>query len=177
MSSGWGAPDQPGQAGGGWGGQWQEPVPATKQAAAPLPPAGAGWGQDEQERSGWDAPAPRPSSNGLWADDYETVVFRPSRAPSPVMLYAAVASAVLGLGLGLGLGRSYGLVALLGWLLAGILTVVLVAAYQSKDLKAATSMWYVPNRAATGLRLAALALGTIGVVVNSYYFAHWLASR
>lgn len=67
------------------------------------------------------------------------------------------------------------LLVILGWLLSGLLCVVALAVYQRQDLKRATSAFYSPNPAAASLRIAVLVAGTLGVLINSYVFATWLA--
>ena len=67
-------------------------------------------------------------------------------------------------------------VAVVGWLLSGVVAVLGVAAYQRQDLASAASMTYAPHPSAALLRLLPLVIGAVGVVLCSWYLADW-ASR
>ena len=109
--------------------------------------------------------------------------FAPRTTPL-TLLYAALASASVGLVIGVVLrfmisGRPSGVtvdVAVVGWLLSGVVAVLGVAAYQRQDLASAASMTYAPHPSAALLRLLPLVIGAVGVVLCSWYLADW-ASR
>lgn len=146
------------------------------------------WGQPAAAGSGyqasdpWGAPSAVPAAgaggwqNGVWpgASD-ENVVFQPVAPNSTLPLYVALGVSMVGLAAGLLLHHGWFLI--LSWWASGLLPVALLAVYQVKDLRAATSMWYVPNSSATVLRVAILACGVLGVLVNTFFFAHWLAAQ
>jgi hypothetical protein len=105
--------------------------------------------------------------------------------PAPLTnLYLALGSASFGLIVGAGLlflaPRATTLnaaMAAVAWFLSGAVTVLAVAAHQQVELRRAVSAYYVANPSAAVLRLAALGLGSLGVILTSYYFADWLARR
>lgn len=148
-----------------------------------------GWGSEPLPESG--ATTPRWDSSG-WEDDQAsgltgweagaTAAYQPP-APTPVTgLRFALAAASLGVVIGLALAflvdRPTPLtaaMAVVAWLLAGIVPVLSVAGYQRIELRRAASIYYRPDPSAAPLRTAALALGVVGVVLNSLHFSEWLA--
>lgn len=144
------------------------------------PPAGAGpdSGWDDQPRSGWGHDGSGSTAN------HDEPSFSPVHPAPLTNLYLALGSASFGLLVGAALlflaPRATTLTAItagLAWLLSGVVTVLAVAAHQQVELQRAVSAYYVANPSAVVLRLAALGLGTLGVIVTSYYFADWLARR
>lgn len=114
-----------------------------------------------------------------WGDAADLPISTPSTVvkPSPLLLYGAVGVGLLSVLLALVAGRNSGPVALVGWLLAGVVAIVLVALQQERDLKAALSVWYVPDGSIQVVRWVALAVIVVGVVLNSIFFAQWVATR
>lgn len=152
---------------------WDDP-PGTPAAGGP---AGAGapnaWDSID---TGWDQPVTSPASDS-WGDAGAPVLAPRSATPAPTWLFAALGVAVVSVALGLTLGRASGPAALAGWFLAGIASVALVALHQDRDLRAALSVWYAPHPSAALLRVVTLACVVLGVAVNAWFFAQWIASR
>lgn len=145
-SDGWATEPQPGAPATGWAG-WEDDTTA-----------GPGWGADTSPE--YLAPAPAPIT-GLWA---------------------ALVAAALGTLTGLALTflvdqptRLTAAMAVVAWLLAGIVPVLAVASYQRVDLRRAASIYYRPHPTAAPLRTIVLIVGTIGVVLNALHFSEWLA--
>lgn len=146
-------------AGDGWG---PEPRPST-------PAAGwAGWEDDTTAGPGWGADI--------------TAEYQPP-APAPITgLWFALAAAAVGALTGLALtflvdqpNRLTAAMAVVAWLLAGIVPVLALAGYQRVDLRRAASIYYRPNPNAAMLRTIVLVIGAIGVALTALHFSEWLA--
>lgn len=134
------------------------------------------WGS---QTSGWES-----ETSGWESDDFVYSGSSLLKPPSPAPLYAAAGASGAGLVIGallLTAGRppttmGAGL-ALLGWIMSGIVAVLLVTVYQSQELRASASSYYKPPPGAAFRRTLPLLLGAVGVVLNSLFFAYWLATR
>lgn len=146
----------------------------------------SGWGQDPggpaatYPDTGWGETTPSGPAAGWEVADQRS--YQPP-APAPVtglwVAFGAAATAVvIGLGLTFLVERPTTLtaaIAVVAWLLAGIVPVLAVASYQRIDLRRAASIYYRPNPTASPLRSTVLVLGVIGVVLNALHFSEWLA--
>lgn len=133
-------------------------------------PTGSSSGQFNEPQDAWSDPS--------WTSGGTTV----PAANSLAQLWLALAVAGFGLAMGIGLvvmaprpTLVNALAAVVAWLLSGIVSVLAVSAYQARALRLAASAYFVPDPSARTLRLLPLVVGAVGVVVNSYYFANWLA--
>ncbi len=106
---------------------------------------------------------------------------RPFQVPRPasvVPLLAAIAVGVLGAAMSWLSSPTSVIAPVTGWLLCAVGDVLLVAAFQMRDLRAAAeSMAYRPSAASGPLRVLALAVAAVGIVLNSMAIAHWVATR
>lgn len=170
---------------------WWDETPSGSGASADGIPAASGFESDISSGFGVEASSHQSESDATWGSPYydedsvatEGLDFAPQ--PTPLtMLYLALGSASVGLVIGLVVNYLLGgrpttatvAIAAVGWLLAGVVAVLGVAAYQSRDLaSSATSMFYQPNPSASLLRLAPLVVGALGVVLTTYYIADWAA--
>ena len=137
-------------------------------AGSATPAFGGGWDDDAGEGGDF-------GQSGEYGDGA-----RPSS--SIMMLNLAAAAAVLGLIIGVVLLVTVSdpsvmtvAVAVVGWLLSGIVAVLGVAAYQSKELIRSANVWHVPHASAAIMRLLPLIVGTLGVIANAYFIARWVA--
>lgn len=137
-------------------------------------------------QGGWD---PTEAGSGTIDDDwpgFEDGEFQTPRATSLTPLWISMGFAAAGAATGFYVLVTTGFarevvpgaavtMVVIGWLLSGLVAVGALAVYQRQDLRKASSAFYAPNPAAASLRIAVLVTGAIGVVINSYVFATWLA--
>ena len=147
-----------------------------------------GWDSAGSGTDGWDdwgGAQDNPVADP-WGGDFDESSWQAPRPTSLAFLLVGLTSAALGLLLGVfalftsdfandPLGGTGLVVVAVGGVLSGIVSVLALARYQSIDLRKATSAFYLPHTSAPVLRLAVLAVGTLGVLVTSYVFATWLA--
>ena len=128
------------------------------------------------------------STSDDWSGDFDTSDFAGLRPTPAAPLWMALAAAALGLALGAValvttgwatslIGGSTALLAVFGWLSAGILSALGLATYQFKEIKRGSSAFYEPNPIVPSLRITTLALGALGVISTSFVFATWLARQ
>lgn len=91
-------------------------------------------------------------------------------------LIAAAAVAVIAVVLGVVAGGRP-LLAVIGWSLGGFGTIGLLTFFTMRDAKRRADPWYVALRGAAQARVVLLALAALGVALNAWHFAHWIARR
>lgn len=152
-----------------------------------------GYGVTDWDTEDWSTSTSQSSSSaahdwGSEADVSDPNAVPTASAPTVMWLWIGLGSAVVGLALGAlvmvlanfkleTLGTLAVALTVLGWLLSGTLAVVALAGYQRLDLRAATSAYYTAEPTAIALRTTVLVVGAIGVILNAYVFATWLAGR
>jgi hypothetical protein len=178
------------------GSWWDETPPGSETRAGGAPDVGGfesgGFDAGGSSRFGFEAQpsAEQTTYDDSWhtaydEDDIQTEGLDFAAQPTSLtMLYLAMGAATAGLVIGLVVNFLLGgrpttamaAIAFVGWLLAGVVAVLGVASYQSRDLaSSAASMFYQPNPSASLLRLAPLVVGAIGVVLTTFYIADWAA--
>jgi hypothetical protein len=75
------------------------------------------------------------------------------------------------------LGRMRPMMSLLGWVLAGFVSVGLLAIFTYRDSAARTNPWYVGKPGLTVLRTVALVVAALAVMANAWFWADWFSRR
>lgn len=70
---------------------------------------------------------------------------------------------------------AFAALAIIGWVLCGVVTLVMVGVYTIQDNKIRASTFYVADTTQTTLRGVALGLGLLGVVLTAIEIALWVS--
>lgn len=101
---------------------------------------------------------------------------RPELSDAPVgWLWAGIGAAVIGLGIPF-LSGSLGF-SILGWILGGMVAVLLLAVFLQRDAERRATGWARSSGSSGPLRVALLAVATAAVVANAWVIADVLARR
>lgn len=75
------------------------------------------------------------------------------------------------------LGHARPMVSLFGWLLAGFVSVGLLAVFTYRDSAARANPWYVGKPGLVPLRSAVLVVAALAVMANAWFWADWFSRR
>lgn len=128
-----------------------------------------------QARSEWDEPVVRWAGDGGQGHAAGTAATGAVSAPVGWIGAAAVAAAIALIVSPLGNQRP--LVSVIGWFLAGFVSLGLLAVFTYRDSAARTNPWYVIRPMLTTARVVVIAIAALAVVANAYFWADWFSRR
>ena len=128
------------------------------------------WDSEPPSGTGWASPAPASPGPGTASTTL------PELSSAPVhWLYLGIGSAVVGLALPFLTDSTW--LAVIGWLLGGTVSIVLLGVFIHRDTRRRAAGWARSGEAASWLRFVLLVLATGAVVVNAWVIADAVARR